>query len=119
MNKFGKICQHHWKECYKISKIAKFENEISQMFVWWGAQTCPPTYKQPKIFVILRSYNLAHLRCITFKFDNFTNFKALFSMVSTDFSELVHIKSWKNREKVYSEAFCQTDLKWYPLIFSG
>ena len=40
-------------------------------------------------------------------------------MVLTDFSELVHIKSWKNREKVYSEAFCQTDLKWYPLIFSG
>ena len=55
-----------------------------------GHKLAPPTYKQPKI---LRSYNLAHLRCITFKFGNFTNFKALFSMVSTDFSELVHIKS--------------------------
>ena len=35
MDKFGKICQHHRKErySYKISNIAKFENEISQMFV--------------------------------------------------------------------------------------
>ena len=72
-----------------------------------------------KIFATLRSYILALLRRITFKFGNFTNFKALFSVVSMDFSELVHIKSWKNCEKVYSEAFCQTDLKWYPLIFYG
>ena len=61
MDKFGKIRQHHWNECLKISKIAKFEsyllktNEdiasqtrtILQMFVWWwgGAQTCPLPYK--------------------------------------------------------------------------
>ena len=42
MDKFGKICQHHWKERYKISKIAKFENEISQMFVWCGGTNLPP-----------------------------------------------------------------------------
>ena len=46
-----------------------------------------------KIFATLRSYILALLRRITFKFGNFTNFKALFSVVSMDFSELVHIKS--------------------------
>ena len=95
MDKFGKICQHHWKERYKISKIAKFENEISQMFVWWGAQTCPPTYKQPKIFVILRSYILAHLRYITFKFGKFTNCKVLFSVVLTDFLRTFPYKKLK------------------------
>ena len=50
MDKFGKICQHHWKERLKINKIAKFESdllknseeiaplihEISQTFVWGG-----------------------------------------------------------------------------------
>ena len=133
MDKFGKICQHHWKERLKSNKIAKFDSdllknseeiaplihEISQTFVWGGGglKTCPPTYKQRKIFVTLRSYFLAHLKCITFKFSKFNNFNALFSVVLTDFSELVHIKSWKNCEKVYSEAFCQTDSKWYPLIF--
>ena len=47
---------HHWKEHYKISKIAKFESdllklnediapesrEILQTFVWCGAQISPP-----------------------------------------------------------------------------
>ena len=50
-----------------------------------GHKLAPPPYKQPKIFVILQSYILAHLRCITFKFGNFTNFKVLFSVVLTDF----------------------------------
>ena len=34
-------------------------------------------------------------------FGTFTNFKALFSVVSTDFPYLVQIKSGKNGEKVY------------------
>ena len=39
---------------------------------------------------------------ITFKLGNFTNCKALFSVVSTGFSELVHVKSLKkNCEKGY------------------
>ena len=29
IDKFGKICQHHWKEHLKISKIAKFESDFS------------------------------------------------------------------------------------------
>ena len=55
MDKFGKICQHHWKERLKINKIAKFESDllknseeiaplihkISQTFVWGGLKTCP------------------------------------------------------------------------------
>ena len=28
MDKFGKICQHHWKERLKINKIAKFESDL-------------------------------------------------------------------------------------------
>ena len=29
MDKLGKIRRHHWKECLKISKIAKFESDTS------------------------------------------------------------------------------------------
>ena len=28
MDKFGKIRRHHWKECRKISKFAKFESDL-------------------------------------------------------------------------------------------
>ena len=59
IDKFGKICRHHWKERLKISKLAKFESDllktnkdippqsgkILQIYVWCGAQTCPPPYK--------------------------------------------------------------------------
>ena len=30
MDKLGKIHRHHWKECLKISRIAKFENGLSK-----------------------------------------------------------------------------------------
>ena len=57
MDKFGKIRQHDWKECLKISKIAKFESDllktnediasqtrtILQMFVWWWGTNLPST----------------------------------------------------------------------------
>ena len=36
---------------------------------------------------------------IALKLGNFTNFKALFSVASTDFPELVHVKSWKKTMK--------------------
>ena len=50
MDQLQKICWHHWKDCHKISKIAKFESDTSyvsdniapqscknlQTFVWWG-----------------------------------------------------------------------------------
>ena len=28
MDKLGKICQHQWKECLKISKIVKVESDL-------------------------------------------------------------------------------------------
>ena len=65
MDKFGKIRQHHWKECLKISKIAKFESDllktnediasqtrtILQMFVWWwgGGDTNLPSTIQTSV----------------------------------------------------------------------
>ena len=44
------------------------------------------------------SYIFVRLRRVTFKFGNFTNFKALFQVVSTDFPSLVHVKSCKTAE---------------------
>ena len=55
--------KYHWKERFKISKIAKFESdllktnediasqsrEILQTFVWWGEQTCHPTPPPPPL----------------------------------------------------------------------
>ena len=45
-----------------------------------------------------------------FKFGYFTNFKTLFGVVSTDFPEVVHVKSWKNCEKAYVRTDCSRSL---------
>ena len=45
------------------------------------------------------SYIFVRLRRVTFKFGNFTNLKALFQVVSTDFSKLIHVKSCKNHRR--------------------
>ena len=45
------------------------------------------------------SYIFVRLRRVTFKFGNFTNFKALFQVMTTDFPELIHVKSWKNHRR--------------------
>ena len=80
---------------FDMDKLGRYGYAKSQNFTGVcvvGAKTCTPPYK--------RLQNLATLRCIftsfqqiTFKFGNFINFKALFSVVSTDFPELVHVKS--------------------------
>ena len=107
MDKCGIIHRHHWKERPKISKIAKFERDllktnediacqshtILQTFVWWGvgeAQTLPPPPPPPQktICKFSQPYGaiiFARLRRITFKFGSFTNVKALFPVMSTDF----------------------------------
>ena len=47
-----------------------------------------------KFSLSLRNYICARLRRITFKFGDFTNMKALFPVVSTDFPLLVpHVKT--------------------------
>ena len=63
-----------------------------------GAQTCPPPNKRLYIFATFRSYNFARLRRSTFKLGNFTNFKALFPVVSKDFSNWSMLKVEKTVE---------------------
>ena len=61
-----------------------------------------PPYKRLQNFATLRSHIFISFQQITFKRGNFTNLQALFSVVSTNFRELAHDKSWeKKRKKVY------------------
>ena len=98
MDNFGNIRPHHWKERFKISKIAKFESdllkaykdtspqsrEILQMLVWrggghkkkWFALHHAGVYK----FSQLRGAK-SPLARIALKFGNFPNSKAQFSVV--------------------------------------
>ena len=92
MDKFGKICQHHWKERLK-SKIAYSESDllktkedlapqshkILQMFAQWGAQTCPHHTNVCKIVQLCWAISLLASIHITFKFGNFTIIKVLLS----------------------------------------
>ena len=59
-DQLANIHRHCWKERVKISKLAKFESDISeaskdialesreilQTFLWWGVQTCLPPYRR-------------------------------------------------------------------------
>ena len=71
--------------------IAPQSREILQTSVWWGQKLANPPppplpqYRRLLIFAALRSYIFARLRRITFNFGKFTNFKALFPLVSRDF----------------------------------
>ena len=55
--------------------------------VGWGrrASLCPPPYQRLYNFATLRIYVFVNFQQITFKLGTFTNFKALFSVVWTDF----------------------------------
>ena len=44
-------------------------------------------------------------RYITFQLGKFANFEALFPVGSTDFPQLVHVKSWKNPWKGLESKF--------------
>ena len=51
------------------------------------------------MFATLWNYIFSHLRRITFKRGTFTNFKALFPVVSTDFLYFVRVNGWNTIEK--------------------
>ena len=86
MHVLGNIGRHHWTECLKISKTANFESNLlttnentagrknasSRKILLW------------RTFVNFRSFAELYLRSLQTKFVNFINFKALFSVVSTD-----------------------------------
>ena len=57
-----------------------------------GASLCP-TIQTSVTLATLGSCTFITFQQITFKLGNFTNFKTLFSVVSTDFPELVHANS--------------------------
>ena len=69
-----------------------------------GGPTWPPPRPPPLTnvcnFSTLRSCIFISFELITFKFGNFMNFIALFSVVSTDFSERVHVKIWLEKIKL-------------------
>ena len=113
----AKIRQHDWKEPRKISKVAKFENdllktkediapqsrEILQMFVWWGASSCPPVTNVCKISRLCRAISSLSLDVSPLDLV-ISNFKLLFPAVSMDIRLLLFIKSWEkkvNHENVY------------------
>ena len=111
----AKIRQHDWKT--KISKVAKFENDllktkeditpqsrkILQMFVWWGASSCPPVTNVCKISRLCRaisslSLDVSPLNLVIY------NFKLLFPAVFDGYSlTALHQKLEKkvNHENVY------------------
>ena len=108
----AKIRQHDWKEPRKISKVAKFENdllktkediapqsrEILQMFVWWGASSCPLVTNVCKILRLCRAISSLSLDVSPLNLV-ISNFKLLFPAVSMDIRLLLFIKSWKKKSK--------------------
>ena len=60
----------------------------------------PPPLTNVCNFSTLRSCIFISFELITFTFGNFINFIALFSVVSTDFSERVHVKIWLEKIKL-------------------
>ena len=72
-----------------------------------GGTNIPPTPSPPSntnvctfsTLCLPSRYIFVRLRRVTFKFGSFTNFKAFFQVVSTDFRELIHVKNWKNHRR--------------------
>ena len=95
--------RHHWKERPEISKMAKFENDtclaskgitpliklrkFTDVGEIVGASLCP---RHTNVSKISRPWGAAYIfisfQQITSQLGNSTNFKAIFSVVSTDFS---------------------------------
>ena len=121
----GKIRRHYWKERLKITKIAKFESDTSlasdlQNFTdvcMVGGTNLPLTIQTFVKFLDFKEVYLHKFstKLITFKLGNFINWKALFWVLSTDFPELVHVKSWKKpwkglcNSKLFDTVLCPTD----------
>ena len=75
-----------------------------------GGQVCaPPPHTNVCNFSTLRSCIFISFQQITFKFGNFINFIALFSVVSTDFSERVHVKIWLEKIELTRGPYKQSE----------
>lgn len=60
-------------------------------------RACAPHHQTSVKFCDLRSCIFVIFQQITFKLGNFDNLKALLSVLSTDFPEPVHVKSWEKK----------------------
>ena len=130
MDKLRKIRQYHWKERPNIGKIAEFENDTSYASediapqscenlqvclygrgkVGWGPSLPPPPPPPPhthhtnvcKISRLWEAVSSLVFNKWLSNLANFTNRKALFSVVSMDISHTCPCqKLKKNSEKVY------------------
>ena len=92
---------------YGINHFCESQCLSSTLLTAWGAQTFPPPPPPPSntnvctfsTLCLPSRYIFVRLRRVTFKFGSFTNFKAFFQVVSTDFRELIHMKNWKNHRR--------------------
>ena len=86
------LLQPFWNRRIQSVPIFYWASEVGKIyrFVWGRGGT-------------LRICIFVNFQQITFKLGSFTKLKAFFSVVSTDFRQLGHVKSWKNREKVSTQ----------------
>ena len=95
MDNLGKIHRHYWKEHLKITKTSKFENDLlktnedvasqsrkkfDRSLFDWGHKLIAAHHTNVCIFARFNKTYHFHLN-----FGSFSNFKALFSVVSKDF----------------------------------
>ena len=95
MDQLVRIYRHCRKERLKITKLAKFESDMSETSEDIAPQnanvyrrlyeTCPPPYKRLQNFATLRSHIFFSFQAITLKLGTFTGFKAFFPAVLMDF----------------------------------
>ena len=94
-------------------KFLDLDCENLQKFVGGGEHVCAPPPPPPPANVCkiswLWGYISISFQQITFKFGNFINFKGLFSVVSTDFSERVHVKIWLEKIVLTREPYEQSE----------
>ena len=77
VDKLGKIRRYQWKDRLDINKIAKFQSDTSP-------QSCEKRCR--KISRLWsRTYIFVSFQQLTFRLGNFSNLKALFSMMFADF----------------------------------
>ena len=74
--------------------ITSQSREILQMFVWWGASSCPPVTNVCKISRLCRTISLLSLDVSPLNLV-ISDFKVLFPTVSMDIRLLLFIKSCK------------------------
>ena len=107
MEKFGKSVNTTRKSAIKFVNLPSFRLiRLKRGKIWLRkfAKIYRPLYDGGQVCVVqIFCAELYHFP--TFQLDKFTNFEALFPVVSTDFPKLVHVKSWKSPWKRLESKF--------------